>query len=230
MDVPHVCPELELRGLRCVRGSRALFGGVSAKASPGQMLRVQGENGSGKTSLLKMICGLAAPVEGEIFWRGRPIRASGESREEFHEHLVYIGHAAALKDDLSAIENLRASTGLAGLACSKHEAAEALAHAGLDGFDRLAVRMLSQGQRKRVSLARLALTQPGTRRTPMLWVLDEPFDALDADACEWLKRLICAQLARGGVVVLTSHQKLAWDAALSQATLTLSRQRTPSMQ
>ena len=204
---------LELRGLQCVRGERVLFGEVSAALASGQMLRVRGANGAGKTSLLRMICGLATPSRGEILWMGQPISAL---REEFNLQLVYLGHAPALKDDLSGLENLQASTGLAGRPCTEPEAATALAQAGLRGRDRLPARVLSQGQRKRVGLARLALSGSAA-----LWVLDEPFNALDDEACVWLQGLIGAQLGRGGVVVLTSHQERAWDATPPQISITL---------
>jgi heme exporter protein A len=204
---------LELRDLRCVRGHRVLFSGLSATVAAGQMLRVQGENGSGKTSLLRMICGLASPDRGEVLWQGRAI---ARLREEFNLQLVYLGHAPALKDDLSALENLLASGGLAGLACSEQAAAGALAQAGLRAQQRLPARVLSQGQRKRVGLARLALST-----AVALWVLDEPFNALDEAACGWLQGLIGAQLGRGGVVVMTSHQGRTWDAAQPQVAITL---------
>jgi heme exporter protein A len=170
---------LELRGLQCTRGDRPLFTDLSASVRPGEMLRVQGPNGSGKTSLLRMICGLARPSHGEILWHGRPVAAQ---REEFNARLVYLGHAPALKDELSALENLGASSGLGGLRCSAAEARAALADAGLRGREHLPARLLSQGQRKRAGLARLAL---GT--ASMLWVLDEPFNALDDAACAWLQ-------------------------------------------
>ncbi|MBC8055491.1 MAG: cytochrome c biogenesis heme-transporting ATPase CcmA [Rhizobiales bacterium] len=204
---------LELCDLRCVRGTRVLFSGVSAAVPAGRLLRVQGENGSGKTSLLRIVCGLASPDRGEVRWQGRPI---SQLREEFNLQLVYLGHAPALKDDLSALENLQASGGLAGLPCSEDEAAAALAQAGLHGREKLPARVLSQGQRKRVGIARLALSNAAA-----LWVLDEPFNALDDTACAWLQGLISAQLARGGVVVLTSHQGRAWDAAQPQVAITL---------
>lgn len=204
---------LELRDLQCVRGERVLFSGVSAAVPAGRMLRVQGANGSGKTSLLRLVCGLAAPDRGEVLWQGEPI---ARLREEFNLQLVYLGHAPALKDDLSALENLLASGGLAGLACTEAEAAEALAQAGLRGRERLPARALSQGQRKRVGIARLALSAAAA-----LWVLDEPFNALDEAACGWLQGLIAAQLGRGGVVVLTSHQGRAWDAMQPQVAITL---------
>ena len=204
---------LELRDLQCVRGERVLFTGVAAAVPRGWMLRVLGANGAGKTSLLRMICGLAQPAGGQVLWLGQPI---ARLREEFNRQLVYLGHAPALKDDLSALENLHAGSGLAGLPCSPAEAAAALALAGLRGRERLPARVLSQGQRKRVALARLALSQAAA-----LWVLDEPFNALDDAACTWLQGLIDAQLGRGGVVVLTSHQARAWDATPAQLAITL---------
>ncbi|WP_082548656.1 cytochrome c biogenesis heme-transporting ATPase CcmA [Rhizobacter sp. Root404] len=209
---------LELRDLRCVRGQRVLFSGLSASVRAGQMLRVQGENGAGKTSLLRMVCGLASPDHGEVLWQGRSI---ARLREEFNLQLVYLGHAPALKDDLSALENLLASGGLAGLACSEQAAAGALAQAGLRTQVRLPARVLSQGQRKRVGLARLALSTAAA-----LWVLDEPFSALDEVACAWLQGLIGTQLGRGGVVVMTSHQGRSWDAAQPQVALTLQPPRS----
>jgi heme exporter protein A len=216
-------PALELRTLRCVRGERLLFDGVSALVPAGQMLRVLGANGSGKTSLLRMICGLARPTRGEILWLGQPI---AELREDFNTRLIYLGHAPALKDELSALENLRASSGLAGQPCSTEDAATALAQAGLRGREHLPTRLLSQGQRKRASLARLALGAAAS-----LWVLDEPFNALDDAACSWLQGLIGAQLGRGGVVVLTSHQGLVWEATPPQVTLTLrAPEATPKVQ
>lgn len=208
---------LELRELQCVRGARMLFSGVSAAVPAGRMLRVQGENGAGKTSLLRMICGLATPDSGEVLWQGQRI---ARLREEFNLQLVYLGHAPALKDELSALENLQASGGLAGLSCSEHEAAIALVQAGLHGRERLPARVLSQGQRKRVGIARLALSTAAA-----LWVLDEPFNALDEAACVWLQGLISAQLARGGVVVLTSHQGRAWDATQPHVAITLQAPR-----
>ncbi len=204
---------LELHDLQCVRGARALFSGVSVAVNAGQMLRVQGENGAGKTSLLRMVCGLSTPERGEVLWQGQRI---ARLREEFNLQLAYLGHAPALKDDLSALENLQASGGLAGLSCSESEATSALAQAGLRGRERLPVRVLSQGQRKRVGIARLALSTGAA-----LWVLDEPFNALDEAACTWLQGLITAQLDRGGVVVLTSHQGRTWDATQPQVAITL---------
>lgn len=204
---------LELIGLSCVRGTRRLFSNVDSVVQAGQLLRLQGANGAGKTSLLRTMCGLSAPDRGEVRWRGRSIAAD---RDAFHRDLIYLGHAAALKDDLSAIENMQAACMLGGQRPSRSQMMSALALAGLRQREHLSARSLSQGQRRRVSLARLVL-QP----SPPLWVLDEPFNALDVAATDWLLSVVTAQLRAGGIVVLTSHQPVAIDASLSQVTLTL---------
>lgn len=199
---------LELRGIRCERGGRTLFDGVHCQLPPGHVLRVRGANGAGKTSLLRMVCGLLPAADGQILWHGEPIR---DLAEQFGRAQVYIGHAAALKDDLSALENLQAACLLGGLRVSPLQAAEALTAAGLPGRQRTPTRQLSQGQRRRVALARLVVA----RQTP-LWVLDEPFNTLDTAATAWLCRLLQAHLERDGVVVLTSHQDLALDAMVDR--------------
>jgi heme exporter protein A len=204
---------LELRALECVRGRRSLFSGLNLALLPGQLLRLRGANGAGKTSLLRMICGLLAPAHGEVLWRGERVAAL---REEFGRQLVYLGHAAALKDDLSARENLLTASRLAGQAIGPAQADAALAAAGLRGRERAPARVLSQGQRKRVALARLEL---GTGCP--LWVLDEPFNALDSAATAWLLGLITAQVGRGGIVVLTSHQGVEFSDAVPQVALAL---------
>ncbi|MDO9316397.1 MAG: cytochrome c biogenesis heme-transporting ATPase CcmA [Burkholderiaceae bacterium] len=210
---PDTAATLELIGVSCVRGTRRLFSNVDAVVQPGQLLRLQGANGAGKTSLLRTLCGLSSPDQGEVRWRGRPI---ADDRDAFHRELIYLGHAAALKDDLSACENLEAASVLGGQRPSASQVMSALAAAGLRQREHLSARSLSQGQRRRVSLARLVL-QP----SPRLWVLDEPFNALDTAATDWLLSVVTAQLRHGGIVVLTSHQPVAIDASLSQVTLTL---------
>ena len=204
---------LELRSVTCVRGGRALFSDLSCKVAPGQLLRVQGANGAGKTSLLRMVTGLLAPAQGQILWRGDRL---ADLAEDFGRQLVYIGHAAALKDDLTALENLHLACLLGGLVVTQDEARLALRQAGLSGRERVVARQLSQGQRRRVALARLLLATG----TP-LWVLDEPFNALDTLATEWLCGLITAQLARAGVVVLTSHQPVGLDDLPGQVVVAL---------
>ena len=209
---PPAEPSLELRDLACVRGRRRLFRGLNATLAPGQLLRVTGANGTGKTSLLRMLCGLLAPSQGQVMWQGR---ALPQVREAFHQQLVYLGHAAALKDELTPLENLHIAARLGGDAPGEAAARQALADAGLGGREQVPTRTLSQGQRRRAALARLPL---GSAR---LWVLDEPFNALDSAATTWLLGLIEGQLQRGGLVVLTSHQPVGLSEHLPQVVLAL---------
>ena len=189
---------LEAANLECVRGERRLFSGVGFSLAPGALLRVTGSNGSGKTSLIRILCGLLEPAAGEVRWKGESIRAL---REEYCRHLAHVGHANALKDDLTAAENLAFTCGIAGLTVRQERVHAALGRFGLAGRERLPVRALSQGQRRRAALARLAVgeAQP-------LWILDEPFAALDAAGIDLVQSLAGEHLARGGMVVLTTHQ------------------------
>jgi heme exporter protein A len=209
---PTAEPTLELRDLSCVRGQRWLFRGLDATLSAGQLLRVTGANGAGKTSLLRMMCGLLAPAQGQVLWQGQALR---QVRDTFHQQLIYLGHAAALKDELTPLENLQVAARLGGHATDEAAARQALADAGLSGREQVPTRTLSQGQRRRAALARLPLG------TTLLWVLDEPFNALDSAATAWLLGLIEGQLQRGGLVVLTSHQPVALGEHLPQVVLAL---------
>ena len=192
---------LEGRTLGCVRGERTLFRGVDFTLESGALLRVAGENGSGKTSLLRIVCGLSPPADGEVRWNGDNIR---QLREDYSRQLVYVGHSNALKDDLTAQENVAVGSAIAGLEPSGAEALEALKRFGVGLCAGLPARVLSQGQRRRVALAKLALSAAA-----LLWVLDEPFTALDKAAVEGLEALLSEQLARGGAVMLTTHQEVA---------------------
>jgi heme exporter protein A len=189
---------LEASGLACERGGRALFRNLSFSLQPGELLRVAGENGSGKTSLLKILCGLLTPDSGEVRWRGAPIR---RLREDYSSHLVYLGHAPAVKDDLTAAENLSIACTLAGRPAEVEAVRQALADYGLADGAR-PVRKLSQGQRRRAALARLLLSED----VP-LWLLDEPFAALDVAAARLTEELIARHLQRGGAVAYTTHQE-----------------------
>lgn len=186
--------------LTCVRGERTLFEGLDFKLEAGVGLWVAGANGSGKTSLLRLLCGLAAPAAGEIRWHGEDIRSL---REEYARNLVYIGHASAVKDDLTAHENLLTSATLGGVEVERDDARQALARIGLGGREDMPARFLSQGQRRRVVLARLLLSI----RTP-LWLLDEPFTALDRAAVDQLRATVAEHLAQGGLAVFTTHQEV----------------------
>jgi len=192
--------------LECVRGDRTLFSGVSFAVRPGAGLLVQGANGAGKTSLLRIVLGLSPPASGEVTWTGRPIRTLGEA---YRRELVYCGHPNALKDDLSAAENVRAAAALSGRQITRAEALAALARVGVDAAADLPVRSLSQGQKRRTALARLVLD--GAK----LWVLDEPLAALDTAGAEWLAGMLDAHLSAGGMALVTSHQPLATRAALA---------------
>jgi heme exporter protein A len=197
---------LEAYRLECTRGDRTLFRGLSFSVAPTQLLHLAGANGAGKTSLLRILCGLLSPAHGEVRWDGRPI---GATREEYAAQLLYIGHANALKDELTALENLEIGGTLAGRRCTRDEAFEALEELGVARCAQLPVRTLSQGQRRRVSLARLALGAGGGRGGAALWILDEPFAALDTAAVAHLENLIARHVNAGGMAVLTTHQPLA---------------------
>ncbi|MGC4366061.1 cytochrome c biogenesis heme-transporting ATPase CcmA [Hydrogenophaga sp. R2] len=193
-------PGLVLDSVTCSRGGRTLFDRLDLQLAPGQWLQVQGANGAGKTSLLRLISGLLPPSAGEVRWRGEPVATQ---RDRWCRERLYLGHEAALKDDLDPLENLQVASLLAGWPASRAQARAALADAGLRGCERTPVRRLSQGQRRRCGLARLLLS-----RSAPLWVLDEPFNALDADACAWLAERLQDHLQRGGLLVLTSHQSV----------------------
>jgi heme exporter protein A len=187
---------LEALELDCERGSRTLFRGLSLQLRPGDALRIAGANGSGKTSLLRILCGLLAPSAGRVRWKGTDI---ARLREDYSCALVYLGHAAAVKDDFTAAENLRVACSIAG-----EPVDEAAVRAALKSFavpETAPLRRLSQGQRRRAALARLALA--GKRP---LWLLDEPFTALDVEAIAVLKAITEKHKAQGGAVVFTTHQ------------------------
>jgi len=205
---PSRSASLEAVDLRCVRGESTLFEGLSFTLAGGELLRIAGPNGSGKTSLLRISCGLLEPDSGEVRWGGESVRGL---KEEFWARLLYVGHANALKDDLSAAENLRIACTLAGFVADGRQIAAALARLGLVGRENLPVRVLSQGQRRRVALARLALGEGAA-----LWVLDEPFAALDAAAVDCVQGLIAGHVSRGGGVLYTTHHEASIATAVSR--------------
>lgn len=190
---------LEVLDLECTRGDRRLFSRLGFRLDPGTLLHVQGRNGSGKTTLLRALCGLLLPQAGEIRWRGENIQ---DLKEEYGRELLYLGHLNGIKQDLTALENLRVAATLAGQPPAEERLEGALRRLGLGGFEDLPTRVLSQGQKRRVALARLPVSQA------RLWILDEPFTALDSGAVELLQDFITDQLAAGGLVILTTHQEV----------------------
>jgi heme exporter protein A len=199
---------IEARALSCVRGRARLFAGLDLAVSAGELLHVSGANGSGKTSLLRILCGLSEPESGELRWRGAPI---GTVRDNWRGGLLYLGHRNAVKDDFTPLENLRASAAIAGGCMTDDALLEALVAIGLAARLDVPAGSLSQGQRRRVALARLLAD---TRSA--LWVLDEPFTALDVHAVAMLASAMSAHLGRGGALIYTTHQPVSIDAARRQ--------------
>ena len=189
--------QLQAIALSCERGGRPLFAPQSFTLNAGQAMQIEGDNGSGKTSLLRMVCGLAPTASGEVRWGGQAIT---EVRHAFSRDLLYLGHSLGLKDELSAVENLRVASVLAGHSVGHEQALQALQAQGLDSRSHLPLRVLSQGQKRRVALARLQLSKA------RLWVLDEPFVALDTLAVHALQQVLRQHLQQDGLLLFTSHQ------------------------
>ena len=190
---------LEANALDCARGSRELFHDLSFSLSQGELLEVSGGNGSGKTSLLRILCGLLTPTAGNVLWQGARISSL---KEEYFSKLAYLGHANGIKTELSAFENLRIHGGLAGNPPDDEKIGEALERVGLGRSRSAPAKTLSQGQQRRLALARLLV---GER---VLWILDEPLTALDSAGVRLVQSVVETHLETGGMAVLTTHQQL----------------------
>lgn len=201
---------LAVEALAAERGGRAVFSGLSFTAGAGTLLRVSGANGAGKTTLLRILAGLAAASDGSVVWR------DGHHTVAAATASCFAGHANAMNDALTVQENLTYAAALAGCDVSAGAIEAALDAFAVKSLGGRRFGSLSQGQRKRSSLARLSLdSQPGNRA----WLLDEPFVALDANTQTQLADMIAAKLAAGGLVVYTSHQSVPIDAAIMKEIL-----------
>ena len=196
MDTPAT---LTFSKLACSKGGRLLFQDVDCTLTAGHWLYIAGANGVGKTSLLCMLCGLAPVESGQILWNHTPI---GAQHDSYRQDLCYLGHLNALQESMSVQENLMFTSALGGIALDTQKAKSVLERFGLRGRSQQLVRHLSQGQKRRVALSRLALS------TARLWVLDEPYVAMDEAGIQMLSDLIATHLDHGGLAVLTSHQRV----------------------
>ena len=190
---------LEVINLTCVRGTRRLFKELSFSAESGELVELRGPNGSGKTSLLRILCGLAVPAAGEVRWNGTGIRSLGE---EYFGAVAYLGHQNAVKDELTAIENLRISSAVCGYALDKQEAQETLKRVGLTQQQNLPARVLSAGQRRRLAMTRLLTSKAS------LWILDEVLTSLDDAAMNLSREFISEHLKQDGMAIVATHQDL----------------------
>ncbi len=187
---------LQANALSCIRDDRVLFEGLSFEVNVGQVLLLEGKNGSGKTSLLRILCGFREPDAGELSWCGDAL-----SDSSYFADLAYVGHLEGVKKELTVYENLKVSLALgqAGL----YSIMDALDKVNLTDYDEVLVQSLSAGQKRRLSLARLLITKN------ILWILDEPFTSLDRQGIELIETLMSEHCAMGGMIVLTSHHDLS---------------------
>jgi len=199
---------LEAHDLAAQRGHARLFAGLSFEVGPGRALVVTGANGTGKTTLLRMLAGLSLPAAGEIRWDGKSVAPFDPA---MRASIAFAGHAPALKDELTAEENLTALATLAGETVTREAIHRALDAVALGSRRALPARVLSQGQRRRIGLARLSLlARP-------LWILDEPVTALDAAGAGLLTAMVAAHLDRGGIAVAATHAPLGLPESRSHA-------------
>ncbi|AMO57046.1 cytochrome c biogenesis heme-transporting ATPase CcmA [Endozoicomonas montiporae] len=191
---------LELVDLGCIRDDRTLFQNLSARLSPGELLQIEGANGSGKTTLLRVLAGLSGDYQGRIVWKGQTLSSI---YADFRLSTFYFGHKPAIKAGLTPIENILWRASLRNECPSEQQVIEALQQVSLHGYEDTPCGQLSAGQHRRVALADLFACQSS------LWILDEPFTAIDVDGVVWLESLLARHVAEGGMVIITSHQRLS---------------------
>ncbi|WP_442778533.1 cytochrome c biogenesis heme-transporting ATPase CcmA [Cobetia sp. L2A1] len=210
--MPVTPPLLAVEALSCERDERWLFRELDFMLASGDILQIEGPNGSGKTTLLKILSGQFSDHEGEVYWRGQRL---SRVRSDFLGSLLYLGHQPGIKGALTALENLAWYQALGGVVSGdpQEDSWSALAAVGLEGFEDVPAQQLSAGQQRRIALARLHLTP---RR---LWVLDEPFTAIDTQGVEALEQLLLAHAERGGSVVMTTHHRFSDPSRLRRVQL-----------
>lgn len=192
---------LSARGLTCIREERVLFEALDVNISAGDIVQIEGPNGAGKTSLLRILAGLSQPYDGTVYFQNTPV---AQQRENFHQNLLYLGHLPGVKGEMTAQENLAFNLSLQGLNADCAE--QTLAEVSLLGFEDALASHLSAGQHRRISLARLWQSQH------KVWILDEPFTAIDKLGVEKLEQLFLQHADNGGCVILTTHQDLSLPA------------------
>ena len=192
---------LSARGLTCIREERVLFEALDVNISAGYIVQIEGPNGAGKTSLLRILAGLSQPYDGTVYFQNTPVV---QQRENFHQNLLYLGHLPGVKGEMTAQENLAFNLSLQGLNADCAE--QTLAEVNLLGFEDALASHLSAGQHRRISLARLWQSQH------KVWILDEPFTAIDKLGVEKLEQLFLQHADNGGCVILTTHQDLSLPA------------------
>jgi heme exporter protein A len=193
---------LEIQSLECVRDDRLLFSDLSFTLAESEVLQIEGANGCGKTSLLRIICGLRLAESGKVKWCGESIWAN---REDFYANMVYIGHLPCIKGDLTVLENVRALLDTRSLSVTDHVIEMALIKVGLESYDDVPGKALSSGQRRRILLAFVELAKA------KLWVLDEPLTALDVQGVQLMESMILEHKQAGGSVIFTTHHGMQLD-------------------
>lgn len=207
-------PLIEARSLYCERDERILFSDLNLNVGSGELVQIKGSNGSGKTSLLRILCGLNEDFDGEILWKGEPL---AEVRDDFLASIIYIGHRAGVNRILTPRENLRWSASLH-YPANDEKIVAALGRLGLRAYEDIPCRNLSAGQTQRVALARLLISGAS------LWILDEPFTTLDVYGVKNLENLLAEHVESGGAVMLTTHHTL--DVRCKSRSIGLDAQRT----
>lgn len=200
----------EAKSLECVRDDRLLFNDLSFAVAESEVLQIEGANGSGKTSLLRILCGLRLPEAGQVLWQEESIISN---REDYYASMVYIGHLPCVKGDLTVLENVRSLLDTRSLSLSNEQIEVALAKVGLASYEDVPGKALSSGQRRRILLAFIELSQA------KLWILDEPLTALDVQGVTLMESMIMEHKQAGGSVVFTTHHGMQLECEMSSVQL-----------